>query len=395
MLVRKAFRFRLRPTAEQAGVLAQTVGTVRFLWNSALALQKDRLARQMRVLSFADLCKELTAARNDADLAFLRVVHSKPQQQVLKDLSRALSDFFGGTKGFPRFKRKGRAHDSFRHPERVVVEGKRVQIPGIGWVAFRKSRDIRGKIKNATISRQGKHWFVSLQTEMEVDTPRHPSKSEIGLDMGVATLATLSDGTMYPAQDSYRRLQVKLARAQRAVRRKKKFSANWKKQQQRVARVHQRIANIRRDHQHKVSTTISKNHAMVYVENLKVANMSASAKGTREKPGKNVRAKSGLNKAILDQGWHELRRQLEYKQAWRGGRVVAVPPAYTSQTCAECLYVSDASRAKQAAFECVQCGLQAHADVNAAKNIMRAGQALSACGGTPLGAPVKQEPLAA
>jgi putative transposase len=394
MLIRKAYRFRLQPSCAQAEVFARTAGTVRFLWNSALTLQKERLRRHQGALGFACLCKELTAARNDAELAFLREVHSKPQQQVLKDLSRALGDFFAGTRGFPRFKKKGR-HDAFRHPERVVVEGQRVSLPGIGWVPFRKSRAVVGSIKNATVSRRGGHWYVALQVELEVASPVHPSNSEVGVDLGVARLATLSDGTVFQPHNSFRRLQAHLAACQRALRRKKKFSANWKKQQARIAKVHERIANLRQDSLHKVSTTLSKNHAAVYIEDLKVANMSASAAGTRAAPGRNVRAKSGLNKAILDQGWYELRRQLEYKQLWRGGRVHAVAAAYTSQTCASCLHTSPDSRPSQAVFECVACGHQDHADVNAARNIARAGRALSACGGGPLGAPVKQEPLAA
>lgn len=162
-----------------------------------------------------------------------------------------------------------------------------------------------------------------------------------------------------------------------------------------IARLHIRIADARNDFLHKVSTTISKSHAVVYLEDLKVKNMSATARGSVQEPGKNVRQKSGLNKAILDQGWFEFRRQLSYKESWRGGRVVAMPPQHTSQTCAQCGHVSAASRRSQAQFVCVACGHEDDADVNAAKNIMRAGQALSVCGGGPLGPPAKQKPRVA
>ena len=394
MLIRKAFRFRLAPTGEQAAVMRRTAGAVRFIWNSALALQKSRLDRRAGVLSYAALCKELTAARNDAELAFLAEVHSKPQQQVLKDLARAFKDFFARQKGFPRFKKKGR-HDSFRHPERVVVCGRHVSIPGIGKVRFRKSRDIEGTIKNATVSRRGEHWFVSLQTEIALPDAVHPSRSEVGIDLGVKKFCALSDRTVIEAPSYFRRLEARLAREQWKLARKKKFSSNWKKQQARIARLHIRIADARGDFLHKQSTTISKNHAMVVMEDLKVSNMTASAAGTVVRPGKNVKAKSGLNKAILDQGWYEFRRQLEYKQSWRGGRFTLVPPHYTSQKCSVCGHIAADNRRSQSCFACVACGYRDDADTNAAINILAAGRAASVCGETPLGDSMKQKPLAA
>ena len=147
---------------------------------------------------------------------------------------------------------------------------------------------------------------------------------------------------------------------------------------------------------HKVSTTISKNHAMIVIEDLQVANMSKSAAGTVSQPGRNVRAKSGLNRAILDQGWFELRRQLEYKQAWRGGQVLAINPAYTSQKCACCGHIAKENRPSQSQFSCLECGYTENADINGARNILAAGHAVLACGGTvQSGRPLKQEPTEA
>jgi putative transposase len=391
MQLLQAFKFRLEPTPEQRQAMERTAGVARFIWNSALALQKHRLDRHARILNYAELCKELTAARNDPELSFLSEIHSKPEQQVLKDLGRAFADFFAGSKGFPRFKKKGRS-DSFRHPERVRIENRDVHVPGVGTIRFRKSRGIEGAIKNATLSKRGGQWFISLQTEKQVQDPVHPSSSEVGIDMGVAKFAALSTGEDVHPIDSFRRLEGRLAHAQRVLRRKKKFSCNWKKQQARIARIHIRIADARLDFLHKTSTPISKSHAVVYLEDLKIRNMSASARGTKEHPGKQVRAKSGLNKAILDQGWYEFRRQLEYKQRWRGGRVVLVPPQHTSQTCSLCEQTHPESRRTQALFVCVACGHVANADTNAAKNILRAGRALSVCGETPLGVSKKQKP---
>jgi putative transposase len=329
------------------------------------------------------------------ELGFLAEIHSKPQQQVLKDLGKAFKDFFSGDKGFPRFKKKGRSRDGFRFPAyqgNIELDGQRIKLPALGWVRFRKSRDIEGVIKNVTVKRRGQYWFISVQTEREVTDPVHPSSSEVGIDMGVAKFAALSTGELVQSIDSFRRLEGRMRVAQRPLARKRKFSANWKKQKAAIARLHIRIADARNDFLHKTSTAISKNHAVVYIEDLKVKNMSASARRSVQDPGRNVRSKAGLNKAILDQGWFEFRRQLTYKEQWRGGHVVAVPPQHTSQTCPLCGHVCAENRRSQAQFVCVACGHEDDADINAAINILRAGQALSVCGGGPLGTPAKQKP---
>lgn len=390
----QAYRFRLEPIPEQRLVMGEQSGIVRFIWNSALALQKHRMERRAKILSYAALCRELTEARRGEGLEFLSAAHSKPQQQTLRDLTRAFSDFFEGVKGFPRFKKKGKSRDSFRFPayqENIIVEGRRIKLPSLGWVNFRKSREIEGTIKNATISRRGDHWFVSVQTEREVPAPVHPSTSTVGIDMGISKFAALSTGEVVRPLNSFRILEKKLVFLQRRLKNKKKFSNNWKRQRAAIARLHIRIADTRNDFLHKVSNSISKSHAMVCLEDLKVKNMSASAKGSKDCPGKQVRQKSGLNKSILDQGWYEFRRQLTYKESWLGGKVVLVPPAYTSQTCSKCEHVSAESRRSQSLFLCVSCGSMLDADVNAARNILRAGQALSACGEKSLDVSAKQE----
>jgi putative transposase len=166
----------------------------------------------------------------------------------------------------------------------------------------------------------------------------------------------------------------------------RKSPANWQKQKARINRIHTRIASVRRDALHKTSTTISKNHAMIVIEDLKVSNMSRSAKGTTDNPGTHVAAKSGLNRSILDQGWHEFRRQLTYKQAFRGGEVLAVPAHYTRQTCPACQHISTDNRKTQARFECVECGFSENADRVGAINIKARGHRVLACGETALAA---------
>ena len=272
-------------------------------------------------------------------------------------------------------------------------ENSRLFLPKLGWIRYRNSREVIGIVKNVTVSQSCGKWYVSIQTEYEVTDPKHESTSMIEIDAGVAKLATLSDGTIFKPVNSFKVNQSKLAKLQRQLSRKVKFSANWKKQNRKIQRLHSHIANIRKDYLHKTTTEISKNHAMIVIEDLKVSNMSKSAKGTTEKHGRSVRAKSGLNRTILDQGWYEMRRQLEYKQLWRGGQVLAVPPAYTSQRCACCSHTAKENRLSQSQFECIECGYTENADINGARNILAAGHAVLACGGmVQSGHPLKQEP---
>ena len=247
------------------------------------------------------------------------------------------------------------------------------------YVRYRNSRDVLGAPKNITVSSNGGKWFVSIQTEREIVGPVHPAISIIGIDMGIARFATLSDGTFYAPLNSFKRHETALCKAQQALSRKTKFTNNWKKAKARVQRIHSRIGNTRRDFLHKTSTAISQNHAIVCIEDLQVRNMSKSASGSAGKPGRNVRAKSGLNKSILDQGWFEFRRQLDYKLAWNGGHLIPVPPHNTSRTCPCCGRVSADNRQTQAQFLCVECGFEENADVVGAINVLRAGHARLAC----------------
>ena len=397
MIVQKAVRYRLEPTPEQENLLDRATGCVRFVWNRALAVQKSYLDHQCGILSYPEMCHLLTSWRNSATFGFLAESSSSPQQQTLKHLASAFKDAFdkaaackaaackASAKKFPKFKKKFR-HDSLRYPnpDHVKIDlntldqdGRnvfpRIFLPKIGWVKFRKSRIIGGEIRNVTVRRDGGHWFVSIQTEKEVPDPVHPSATAAGGDRGVANLLTLSDGTVFFPVTAYRDLQSKLAKAQRKLAHKVKFSANWKKQKAKITRLHRRIAEMRKTILHQVSAVISKNHAVVVLEDLKVGNMTKSAKGTVEQPGRNVRQKSGLNKSILDQGCGLLKRMLEYKLRWSGGMLLLVDPAYTSQTCSVCGHVDAGNRTDQKTFHCLHCGHEAHADVNAAQNILARG----------------------
>ena len=202
----------------------------------------------------------------------------------------------------------------------------------------------------------------------------------MGIDVGIARFATLSDASYIAPLNSFKKHQQRLARYQRRMCRKQKFSNNWKKAKANVQKIHTAIANARKDFLHKTSTTISQNHALVCIEHLQVKNMSRSSKGNSEQHGKRVKQKSGLNRAILDQGWGEFRRQLEYKMTWQGGMLLAVPPQLTSQTCPACGHVSRDNRQSQAKFLCIDCGYENHADVVGAINILERGYRLLARG---------------
>ena len=357
------------------------VGSCRFVYNKALDLQKERHERGEKKLGYGALCKVLTEWKAQSQTLWLNEAPSQALQQSLKDLERAYKNFFEKRAGFPQPKKKGR-RDSFRFPDPKQIKldqgNSRIFLPKLGWLRYRNSREVLGTVKNVTVSLSGGKWFVSIQTEREVAQPVPQSTTAVGIDMGIARFATLSDGTFYAPLNSFRRHEKALRKAQQALSRKTKFSNNWKKAKARVQRIHSRIGNVRRDYLHKYSTAISKNHAMVCIEDLQVRNMSKSAAGTLDNPGKNVRAKSGLNKSILDQGWFEFRRQLDYKLAWRGGWLVVVPPQNTSRTCPQCGHVSAENRQTQARFVCVECGYENNADVVGAINILSRGMQI--CG---------------
>ena len=349
-----------------------------------------------RYNSFA---KKLPEWKKTESLSWLGEAPASALQQKLKDLDKAIKDAFDKKqplKRFPKFKKRG-VGDSFRIPQPSQFElgHSRIRLPKIGWLNYFDSRKIEGNPKQATVSYCSGYWYVSVQTEIEIQPPVHESTSDIGLDMGISKLFALSNEKNIEPLNSFKTHQVKLARRQRKLAKKKKFSNGWLKEKRKIQRLHSKIANCRKDYLHKSTTMLSKNHAMIVIEDLQVSNMSKSAKGNQEKPGKHVKAKSGLNRAILDQGWFEARRQLEYKQLWRGGIVVTVAPQYTSQTCSICGHIDKASRLSQERFCCTNCGFKSNADTNAAKNILAAGHAVLAGGAEPLGAAMKPEPLVA
>lgn len=380
----QAYKFRLNPTRKTEEQFRQFAGCCRYVYNRALSINEECRKRGENRLGYAAMSKALTGWRNDPGTAWLAESSAAAQQQVLRNLERSYVNFFAKRGRRPSLKKKGRSNESFRFPGQACkTETERgvVVLPKIGRVRYFNSCPIEGVVKNITVSYREGHWYVSIQTEREVPEPVHPKPgSAAGVDVGIASLATLSTGERVPPLNAFRGIESRLKKLQRSLSRKVKFSANWRKAKSRVGKLHTKAANRRNDYLHKLSDTISKNHALVVVEDLQVQQMSKSARGTVEKPGRNVRQKAGLNKSIRDQGWGEFVRQLGYKCEWRGGRLVKVNPAYTSQTCSACGYCESANRPSQAVFHCVSCGHAENADVNAAKNILAVGQTVNACG---------------
>ncbi len=374
----QAFKYEIKPNGQQLRDMRRFAGACRFVFNKALALQKSNHEAGDKFINYVVMAKHLTAWRNSAETSWLSDAPVHPLQHALKDLEWAYKNFFAKRADFPRFKKKGMG-DSFRYPDakqfKIDAGNRRLFLPMLGWLRYHNSREMLGLAKNITVSSAGGKWFVSIQTEREVEQTI-PKGGAVGIDMGIARFATLSDGTFHAPLNSFKRHENRLRRYQRAMSRKVKFSNNWKKAKARITKLHQKIGNVRRDYLHKATTTISQNHAMVCIEDLQVRNMSKSAVGTIDQPGRNVRAKSGLNKAILDQGWFEFRRQLEYKLQWQGGFLVPVPPQNMSRTCPSCGHVSADNRQTQARFVCVECGFEENADLVGAINILSRGMQL-------------------
>ncbi len=371
-MIRKAFKFKLYES-KKLKHLYRFSGSCRFIWNKALALNSELLKSGEKIHSYANLCKDLTQWKHDSELLWLKDVPSQALQQVLKDLSRAYSDGFNKNqplKLMPIFKKRGKSIESFRIPTAPKIEGNRIFVPKIGWFKFHKSQNIMGKPKNFTLSEHCGSWYVSIQVEIDEKMPTHPSKSEVGIDLGISKHATVSDGTIYllPDISEWEREKKSL---QQELSRRKKFGVNWKKTKRKLAKVSSKIARIRHDYLHKTSTEIAKNHSHIVIEDLKVKKMSKSSKGTATNPGSHVKVKSAMNREITAQGWYTLRVMLTYKSEWLGGLLTVVNPKNTSRECFECGHIAPENRTTQASFKCVACGHSENADLNASKVILK------------------------
>lgn len=375
-----AHKIALDPAPEQAVYFARAAGTARFAWNWALGRWQEEYALWKEYQcgpkpSEASLRRELNVLKEDAFPWMLEVTKNAPQQAI-KNLGAAFKNFFEGRAKYPRFKKKGVSHDSFRadpgpdklHPNAVEVDGRRIKLPVIGWVKMREAVRFNGKIKSAIVSRTADRWFVSLSVEVDHTIPVRETQVAGGVDLGVKALATLSDGTTIEGPKALRRNLKMLRRRSRAHSRKVKGSANRRKSAARLARLHARIANVRKDALHKATTRIVEQFDVIGIEDLNVRGMMANGK---------------LSRAVADVGMFEFRRQIEYKAAMQGARIVVANQWYpSSKTCSDCGCIHTSLTLSDREWTCDDCGVIHDRDHNAAINLknMAASSAATACG---------------
>ncbi len=389
MKANTAERFRLYPTGMQAERLLSWSNTCRAVWNTALAQRIWAYhSAQRATLRAVDQCLDLTEARTESD--WLRDLPAQCAQQVLRQLDAAYENFWNPNHPakHPAFKRK-------HHRQGVTFPGQtirvrrvsrrmaEVRLPKLGWIWFRLSRPIDGVVRNAAVSHDGLGWHIAFGVHQpEPAEPPVNTGPAVGVDVGIACSVFLSTetterqrpDTLTPGEK--RRLRGLEQRKARQVRHAKKhnggkYSRRLRKTIAAIAAVKARQARRRADWNHKLTTELAKSHGLIAVEDLRVASMVRSARGTLEQPGRNVRAKAGLNRSIADQGWFDIRRQLGYKTRRYGGVLVAVPAPGSSQTCSRCGVRDPESRQGCGRlFACTHCGHTEHADRNAALNIL-------------------------
>jgi putative transposase len=384
-------RYRLTPTPAQLAILARHCAHARYVWNLAAEQQSWWRPGRGSAPGYGAQNAQLTEAR--AEHAWLREGSQMVQQQALRDFAQAMAYYFVGTHYKPTWRKAGR-HEGFRivavkpgHVRRLSRHVGQVWVPKAGWVRFRWSRAVpAAKSYRVTRDRAGR-WHIAF-TAVPLPIPGPGTGEVVGVDRGVAVLAALSTGELLrcpgllPAEQiRLRRLQHQFARAARGSTRRARVKAE-------VARLRARERDRRKDWAEKTSTDLARRFDLIRVEDLRVPNMTRSARGTIESPGRNIRQKAALNRGILGSGWGLLARRLENKAP---DRVEKIHPAYTSQRCSVCGHVAAESRESQALFRCVACRYVGNADVNAARNIA-AGHAVTARGRSPLGGRTNREP---
>jgi len=376
-------------------VLLEHCAHARFVWNLACEQHQHWQLGRAGAPGYNEQSRQLTEARRA--FGWLAAGSQTVQQQALRDFAQAMSNFFAETHRRPTWRKAG-VHEGFRivgrrgaqwDVRRLSRKTGEVWVPKIGWVRFRWSRAVPGEVKSFRVNRdRAGRWHVAFAV---IPPPvAGPGTGEVvGVDRGVAVSAALSSGELLSVPglraseaERLRRLKRKLARAQRGSNRRKQVKAA-------IGRLTAREADRRKDWAEKTSTDLARRFDLIRVEDLKIADMVRSARGTIAAPGTNVRAKADLNRSVHAAGWGSLVRRLEDKAA---GRVERIDPAYTSQTCNACGHRAADNRESQAVFRCRACGHADHADVNAAKNIA-AGRAVTARGALqPLGGAVNREP---
>lgn len=351
----KAFRTKLKLNNEQKTVIAQHAGYARWVYNWALALwiEADRSGLKPN----ANKLKKLFTNHVKPQYEWMGKLSSRVYQYVFINLGEAFSRFFKKLGSYPRFKKKGR-HDSFTLDNcgrAIKIGGTRHKLPFIGWISTYEGMP-ECTTKRVTISREAGEWFISYFIEHE---PQATLKlvDIVGIDLGINVLATLSTGEVFPNLKPYRIAKKQLARLQRQLSRKQIGSKNREKARLGIAKLHQRIANIRRDSLHKLTTYLAKNHGVVVIEDLNVSGMMANHK---------------LAGAVAEMGFYEFRRQLQYKCECYSSKLVVVYRFYPSSQLCSCCGNQQKMPLSQRVYDCLQCGVSLARDLNAAKNLAKA-----------------------
>jgi putative transposase len=388
-------RFRLVPTPAQEVVLLEHCAHARYVWNLAVEQHQHWRPGRAGAPGYAEQSRQLTEARTE--FGWLAVGSQTVQQQALRDFAQAMSSFFGGTHRRPVWRKAG-VHEGFRivgrrgghwDVRRLSRKTGEVRIPKVGWVRFRWSRSVPDEARSFRVKRdRAGRWHVCFAV---IPPPiEGPGRGQVvGVDRGVVVSAALSTGALLSVPGLRDGEARRLLRLRRGLARAKRGSNRRTRVKAMIGWIKARETDRRRDWVEQASTGLARRFDLIRVEDLKIKNMVRSVRGTIAAPGRNVRAKAGLNRSIHAAGWGQLVKRLEDKAP---GRVERIDPAYTSQICHACGHCEARNRESQAVFRCRACGHTDHADVNAAKNIA-AGRAVTARGALqPLGGAVNREP---
>ncbi|MDY7004377.1 MAG: RNA-guided endonuclease TnpB family protein [Cyanobacteriota bacterium] len=365
------FKTELHPTKGAKTLLAKHAGVARHAYNWGLWLTRNILDHnsnnpdsKLKFPTAIDLHKLLVAMVKPNNYWYYEVSKTAPQY-ALRYLSLAWKRCFNKVSGQPKFKKKGR-DDSFTLDGSISVGFNQIKLPRIGWIKTYEVLPDNITPKSVTISRKADKWFVSFKVET-IPQITEKSVDVVGVDLGIKSLATLSTGEVFPGAKSLRKLESLLSRLQYLNRHKTKLSSNWKKAQLKIAQLHSKIANIRTDTLHKLTTYLAKNHSQIVIEDLNVSGMMANHK---------------LAKAVTDQGFYEFRRQLEYKCELYGSSLTIVDRWFpSSKTCSRCGTVKQSLSLSERVFNCEHCNFSCDRDLNAALNLAMAGSSsVSACG---------------
>jgi putative transposase len=386
--MRRAYKFRLRPTVRQHVALGQCLASHRELYNAALQERRDAWRLQGASVSYGDQSAQLREIREvRPDVATWSF---SSQQATLRRLNRAFAGFFrrvnaGETPGYPRYKPAHR-FDSVEWPKdgdgcRWQPDTRKVYLQGIGHLNVTVHRQVEGRVKTIQIRREGHHWMLVLSCDEVPTRPLTPTRAAVGIDVGIASFATTSDGERVPNPGCGRAAAAKLAAAQQILARKQKGSNNRRKARETVAARHRKLANQRRNFHHHTARALVADYDLLVVEDLKIRNLvrRPAPRPDPDHPGgflaNGAAAKTGLHRSIHDTGWGQFVSILRAKAEEAGRVVIDVDARHTSDRCEACGHIAAENRASQAVFSCRRCGHTVNADEQAARNILRAGLA--------------------